>query len=255
MFEGTINDIKNIKCIIDAFKDLVPETLMHFSSKGIDIKTMDASHISLCIAHISFDKIKCDQDAVVGISLTLFSKILKASVGKLTVRVDNNLDFMYLTFNKTAAAADEDEEIIDYQVNLMDISSDDLEPIDETPDYLLTLESKNFKGYIDNLKEFGEVLTICIENDKIKLLVSGSDIKQQVSLKRKDETGVGTGTGAGEFKTSFTINYISKFTKVSSVSDSVKISVYKNQPLMLEYSNNSDFVKFYMAPKIDDDID
>lgn len=52
----------------------------------------------------------------------------------------------------------------------------------------------------------------------------------------------------------FSIKYMNQFTKASSISDRVTLSLCNEVPVVVEYGiEDNGHLRFYLAPKIDDD--
>ena len=102
-----------IKSIFDFLKDINSEMNLYFMEEGIEVMTMDESHITLVKVFIPVEVQNFTEVAEVGVNMIHFSKILKCIVdnSKLTLQVKEdrlditigNYDFELTTISKVSS--------------------------------------------------------------------------------------------------------------------------------------------------------
>jgi len=139
----------------------------------------------------------------------------------------------------------------------MDIENDQL-GIPDTP-YKCTVRmpSKEFERIVRDLQVLGDTCTISCTKEGVRFSVSGNigtgniltrannadDEKQQVIIDMEEPVEL-----------NFALRYLNFFTKATSLSDSVIISMSPEVPVVVEYPiQEVGSMRFYLAPKIEED--
>jgi len=140
---------------------------------------------------------------------------------------------------------------------LLDIDSDAL-GIPET-DYksVVKTSSPEFQKICSNLTTWGDTVVIKTSKDDVTFSVSGEIGSGNIKLKphaADDEEG-GTAIDLTEAVTlTFALRKLVAFTKATSLSSSVTISLSPDIPLAVEYTiEQMGYIRYYLAPKIEDD--
>lgn len=73
MFEARLVQGSILKKVLEALKDLINEACWDISSSGVNLQSMDSSHVLLGAANPSlegFDTYRCDRNLAMGVNLT-----------------------------------------------------------------------------------------------------------------------------------------------------------------------------------------
>merc|ERR1719493_167761 len=86
-----------LKKVVDAMKDLCKDANFDCSEKGLQVQSMDSSHValvSLLLRESAFSEFKCDRPTSLGMNVDSLSKILKmcGPADSLKVRWQNDAD-------------------------------------------------------------------------------------------------------------------------------------------------------------------
>merc|ERR1712139_597900 len=86
-----------LKKVVDAMKDLCKDVNFDCSERGIQVQSMDNSHValvSLVLRETAFQDFKCDRSVSLGMNVDALAKVLKMCGEKdsLKVRSDNGAD-------------------------------------------------------------------------------------------------------------------------------------------------------------------
>nr|KAF6423311.1 proliferating cell nuclear antigen [Rousettus aegyptiacus] len=103
MFEARLVQGSILKKVLEALKDLINEACWDISSSGVNLQSMDSSHVSLVqltLRSEGFDTYRCDRNLAMGVNLTSMSKILKCAGNEdiITLRAEDNADTLALVF-------------------------------------------------------------------------------------------------------------------------------------------------------------
>ena len=148
--------------------------------------------------------------------------------------------------------------IIKTELKLMEIDAEQL-AIPET-EYKCTIKmpSEEFQRIIRDLQVLGDTCTMSCTKEGIRFSVSGN-IGTGNILVRSNATAAETKDQVvidmqEPVELNFALRYLNFFTKATSVSDQVIICMSPDVPMVVEYPiDDMGHVKFYLAPKIDDD--
>lgn len=143
------------------------------------------------------------------------------------------------------------------ELKLMDIDNEQL-GIPDTP-YKCTVQmpSSEFQRIIRDLQVLGDTCTIGVTKEGIRFSVTG-DLGTGNVLTRANSTGKEDEQVIIDMEEpvelNFALRYLNFFTKATSLSNTVIISMSPDVPVVIEYPiEESGHVKYYLAPKIDDD--
>ena len=73
MFEARLVQGSILKKVLEALKDLINEACWDISSSGMNLQSMDSSHVSLVQLTLrpeGFDTYRCDRNLAMGVNLT-----------------------------------------------------------------------------------------------------------------------------------------------------------------------------------------
>jgi len=262
MFEARLVQGSVLKRILDAIKDLVNEASWDCSASGMSLQAMDTSHVSLVAVQLKgdgFDKYRCDRNVTLGMNLTSLSKILKCAANDdiITIKAPDDGDKISLVFE-----AKNDSEISEYEVKLMNLDAEYL-GIPDTP-YAVTIKlpAHKFQRICRDLTQIGDAVTISCAKDGVRFaangdLGSGSVRLHQTASADKPEDAVSVKMSE-PICLSFALKYLNHFAKATPLSAQVSLSLSADVPLVVEYNitdeDDSDigYIRYYLAPKIDE---
>merc|ERR1712124_87806 len=116
-----------LKKVVDAMKELCKDVNFDCSEKGLQVQSMDSSHValvSLLLRESAFSDFKCDRATSLGMNVDSLGKIFKmcGPTDSLKLRWQNDAD----TVNFQCESG-EDDRIADFELKLMQIESEHME--------------------------------------------------------------------------------------------------------------------------------
>ncbi|CAB9499252.1 Proliferating cell nuclear antigen [Seminavis robusta] len=256
MFEARLANGKTLKDIIESIKDLVNDANLDCSEEGISIQCMDSSHVSLVsisLAANAFDHYRCDRPLSLGLNSANMAKIFKM-MGKddsVVLKAEDEPDNLTMMFEN-----DKTDTIADFELKLMDIDNEQL-GIPDTP-YKCTIQmpAGEFQRIIRDLQVLGDACTISCTKEGIRFTVSGSIGTGNILIRahdaEKEENSVKIEMEE-PVELSFALRYLNFFTKATPLSAQVVLCMSPEVPIVVDYPiEDTGFVKFYLAPKIDE---
>lgn len=219
---------------------------------------MDNSHVSLVSLTLrsdGFDKFRCDRNLSMGMNLASMSKILKCANNNdtVTMKAQDNADAVTFMFE-----SQNQEKVSDYEMKLMNIDQEHLGIPETEYSCVVKMPSMEFARICRDLSQFGESVVICCTKEGVKFSASGDVGSANVKLAQtnsvdKEEEAV-TIEMQEPVALTFACRYLNQFTKATPLSAQVQLSMSADVPLVVEYRiEELGHIRYYLAPKIEDD--
>eukprot|EP01138_Halocafeteria_seosinensis_P016431 gb/GECG01016762.1/.p1 GENE.gb/GECG01016762.1/~~gb/GECG01016762.1/.p1 ORF type:complete len:261 (+),score=25.56 gb/GECG01016762.1/:1-783(+) len=258
MFEARLVQGKIFKMVVEAMKDLVTDANLDCSKEGISLQAMDSSHVSLVSLLLrgqDFDHYRCDQEMSLGLNMVALSKILKCSGQDdiITISADPQQDEICFKFESP-----KQEGVAEFTMKLMAIDSESLGIPDTKYNCTVQMPSGEFQRIVRDLSVIGDTCTISCTKEGVTFSVSGDTGSGSVTRRQN------TNADSADEKTvismespvslTFALRYLNFFTKATPLGKSVRLCMSDEVPLVVEYKiGNIGYIRYYLAPKIDDD--
>merc|ERR1711957_1114503 len=234
-----------LKKVVDAMKDLCKDVNFDCSEKGLQVQSMDSSHValvSLLLRESAFTEFKCERPTSLGMN-----------VDSLKIQWKGGADTVGFQCESGA-----DDRIADFDLKLMQIESEHMEIPEQQYKVTVRLPSAEFQKICRDLKEFGETMQIKASKEGITFSVQGDVGGGNVMLKpresEKPEEKVAL-TVHEPVTATFALRYLVNFAKAAPLCGSVELGLGPDAPLLVKYElekAENGFMQFYLAPKIDE---
>lgn len=258
MFEARLVQGSILKKVLEALKDFISEACWDISSSGMNLQSMDATHVSLVQLTLSpegFDTYRCDRNLAIGVDITNMSKILKCAGNEdiITLRTENNADTLALVFE-----APNGEKVSDYEMKLMDLDVEQFGIPAQKHSCVINMPSVEFARICRDLSYIGDTVVISCVQDEVKFSVNGElengNIKLSPTTNVKKEVEAVTIEVSEPVQLTFALTYLISFTKATPLSPVVTLGMSADVPLAVEYKiADMGHIKYYLAPKIKDE--
>lgn len=259
MFECTLVQGELFKKIIGSISDLINDGNFMCDSHHISFQGMDSSHVSLVALSLrseGFKDYRCDRDITLGINFASLSKILKCMGNKdsLALRADDDGDTVLFVFESP-----DQGRISNFELKLMDIDTEQLGIPDTEYKCVIKMPSTEFQRICRDLSAIGDTVIVAATKEGVKFSVTGDIGSGDMTLKNSTQS-VDNDENENVLieldepvTQTFALRYLNNFTKASSLSQTVSISLGPDVPLVVEYKiDDLGYVRYYLAPKIDD---
>ena len=259
MFEAKLANASLLRKIIDAIKDLVTDAPFDCSESAMCLQAMDSSHVALVSLKMEaglFDTYRCDRTVNLGMSLANMQKALKCANNDDNCMIkfdDSETDNITFTFQDPKSYKTQD-----VTVKLMDIDSEHLGIPDQEYAVVCEMPANEFQKTCKDLAMFSDSINITATKAGITFTgkgESGSSVVQFNNSGSADNENEGVSVEVREpVNVNFSIKYMNQFTKATSLSNRVRISLCNDVPVVIEYGiEDNGYLRYYLAPKIDDD--
>lgn len=258
MFEARLVQGSLMKKLVDAIKDLVTDANWECSSTGISMQAMDTSHVCLVALNIradGFEHFRCDRTLNLGVHLANFAKILKCAGNDdvITLKAEDECDMLTLMFESP-----KQDRVSDFDLKLMNIESEQLHIPDTEYSAVVRLPAAEYARICRDLASIGDTVAVSVTKDGVKFSTSGDVGTANVTCRHNVSTDSAEEQTAIELREpvslTFALRYLNSFAKATPLSGSVQLRLIKDLPIVVEYQvADIGSVKFYLAPKIEDD--
>merc|ERR1712154_58488 len=168
-----------------AMKDLCKDVNFDCSEKGLQVQSMDSSHValvSLLLRESAFADFRCDRPTSLGMNVESLSKILKMCSPNDTLKVRWQSGADTVSFQCEGG----DDRIADFDLKLMQIESEHMEIPEQQYKVVAKLPSAEFQRICRDLREFGETMQVKAGKDGITFSVQGDVGAGNVMLKPRE---------------------------------------------------------------------
>lgn len=254
MFQASIGKALIFKKVIEAIKELVTDVNFEVSENGISLQAMDASHVALVaflLKREKFEEYYCANSQIFGINILNLSKILKCADNddRITIKYDNAVSKVSFIFEGR-----NDERISQFNLNLIALDSEQLGIPDQEYSAVVNMKSEEFSRVCRELSQLSDTLSVSVNKEKITFSVGGDIGDGEITMKNKN-----SGKNpliidvVDPVSCSYAMRYLNLFNKASGLSDEICISLSENLPLILCFDFDLGYIKYYLAPKVNDD--
>lgn len=243
--------------LVEAIKDSVKLCNFNVNESGLNVQAIDDSRvllISLLVEPECFHEYRCDRSIVLGLDLESFNKILKQGNNDdyLTLTAEDEPDNLMVVFEDKKK-----ERISEFSLKLMDIDSDVLNIDEMDHDCVITMPSSEFSKIVRDMKTLSESLNIVVTKDSVKFNADGQIGTGSVILKSfTDMENPNESIRIALEKPvdlSFGAKYLNDIAKAATLSSTVSLKLTDKAPALFEFKLPSGHLRYYLAPKFDDE--
>ncbi|THD18432.1 Proliferating cell nuclear antigen [Fasciola hepatica] len=260
MFEARLNQADIWKKVVEAIKDLVQEATLDCTENGISLQAMDNAHVSLVsllLRNDGFETYRCDRNLSLGLNITSTSKILKCAgaTDAVTLKSGDKADTLTFVFESR-----NQEKVSEFEIKLMDLDVDHLGIPDTDYKCVIKMPSAELQRICRDLSQIGDSVVISVAKDGVNFSSTGDlgtgNIKLMQSANAdKPEEAVSIEMNEAVSMT-YSLHYFNIFTKATPLSSQVVLSLTENVPAVVEFNiEELGYIRYYLAPKIEDDAD
>merc|ERR1719445_3013084 len=237
-----------------------------------------------------FENYRCDSDQCLGIQFAALSKILKCMTPKdsLSIQAQSDGDVVNFIFESM-----DQKRYSNFELKLNDIDQEQLGIPETEYETIIEMPSAEFQRICRDLAAIGDTVTISATKQGVQFAVDGDigagsmmikgmvggagakgavkdedatqmdeedeDMQMAVPTQNVDDDGDAEDNGVRiqleeSVQQTFSLRYLNNFTKATGLSKEVVLRMGADVPLEVEYKI-ADFgsLRYYLAPKIDDD--
>lgn len=240
-----------LKKIIQIIKDDIPEPTLTLKKDGITIQSMDKSHVvfvNIVIRPEGATHYECDGCYSLGINCDTFLKFLNCgetnTICILSFDESQNPDTLNLLFKGNNRKTFKMKLMNEASINMLDL------PNLQHACYV-SLKTEDFQQCIKDMSVVSDDVTITRKTNEMN-----GNILQ---FKAQGDTGIGVidipidiCKGKRYLSSTYSLKYLSWFAKAASLCQEAIIGLDRDFPLLLHFENDIIDMRFFLAPKIND---
>jgi proliferating cell nuclear antigen len=249
-----------IRILIEALKEILTDTNLIFDKSGIKIMTTDSTKTVLIHMKLESDKFEefyCQKEIKCGISMMNLYKLIKTISNNDTLTLyikKNNTNKLGIKIHNS-----EKKTQTTYELNLLDIPSENLDIPPVSFDTELTFPSNEFQKIIRDMTNIGNIIDIECQPKKILKLSCQGDFASQETLlgdsgDKKNEKCITFNNSKNQLiHGRFSLKYLILFTKCTNLCNQIQMYIKNDYPLIIQYSVASlGDIKLCLAPSVID---
>lgn len=257
--KATLPQGKMFRDIIDSLKENLTDATFICSPEGLRLSNMDSAHVSLVslvMPSALFYEYSCTSEFPFSISLVTLFKIVKSMTNdssNITISTSATFDVLKLVAVNINTGNTEAE----YEIPLMCIDSEELNIPSHLHEAQVKIPSSIVKAHLTTLEQFGDVITILVDHEKIGFRTKGdSGAGSYWCFNKEAECDITMAAGATLVANPFSVFYLKKFSKSAVLSEKMIIRTSNGRPLEFVFkigknANRLDngSITYYLAPK------
>jgi proliferating cell nuclear antigen len=266
------------KILIEAFKELLSDTIMVFDESGLQIIATDATHVALVHLRLDgskFETYTCPQSLAVGVNMLNLHKLIKTvnNGDRLTLCIEaSDRNHMSIKIENP-----ENNNKTTYKLNLLDMDNDTIVVPPAVFTTIVALPSNEFQKIcrdMNQLADFVEIKSIdkqlifscqgdfcsqetvlagdsAVDASASKVVSSGTEVAEVAEGAEGAEGGALPATAGNEIVQGvFNIKFLVTFTKCTGLCPVVELYLRNDYPLVVRYMvGNLGDVKLCIAPQ------
>lgn len=234
------------KCIFDVLKDIVNDVNFIFDTDGVKISILDTSKVTFINMHLiaeNFEVYECSHQFVAGLNISNTFKLLK-TIGNSDI-LEISIDEARCECMDIIIENSEKKSKTTFQMKLLDINEENYNMNGIVSQCVTDISSVHFQRIIRDMSNFSNLVTILRSSNTIKFKCTGDFVDQETVIQCDD-------TIDQVYENTYSIKYISIFTKSTNLSSTVSIQNHSDGPISFKYQiANLGDIYFYLAPNTD----
>ena len=229
---------------------------IYFNTENVFIQAMDPSHVSVIEIKLPrdwFDEYNVTSNTMIGINTHILFKVLNTREKSHTLRLNldpNDDDKLEINL------VSEDTSVYNrnFIIPLIDIDSEVMGIPEMEYQAELSFPSVVFSTLIDQMKIFGETLSILCSEEKVEMNSESIDTGKMFVNIPIDDLNEFAIEEDETVEMSFSLAHLKNICLYSKISKEVEVNLKKDFPIKLIYTLDDEDAKavFYLAPKIDE---
>ena len=170
----------------------------------------------------------------------------------VTICANSDEDFAHFKFVNESS-----DKIVEFKIRLMSIDSENLEIEEIEYEAQIEICSSKFLRIIRDLSTLDEKCDIQVLKDSVAFSIDGETGEAEITIKASEEEETYIEI-RDEMTLSFSLRFLSLFSKATPLSHQAKIFISASAPIKIQYVFEDDAgeISFFLAPKLEEnDID
>jgi proliferating cell nuclear antigen len=163
------------------------------------------------------------------------------------IRAEDNASLITLIFEGKS-----EDRVSEFNLNLLSLEVEHMGIPDQEYGAIIQIPSTELNRICRELSQLSDTINIDINKERVIFSVNGDTGRGAISLSQKSQKNILE--VVNNVNASFALRYLNLFNKASSLSATVTLSVSEDLPLIVKYDFDIGTMKYYLAPKINDEF-
>lgn len=242
-----------IRILVEALKEILPDTNIEFNPTGMRIITMDLSHtvlVHLRLDGSQFEHYHCPEKIVVGINMLNLFKLVKTMNNNETLA-------LYITQSDPSRLGirienGEKNTVTNFKLNLLDLDEEVIEVPPAQFSSVINIPSSDFQKICRDMSSLSNLIEIKSVDDQLMFTCKG-DFAQQETIMGENTNGISYVEKQNSYdiiQGVFSLKHLVLFTKCTNLCNGIQMFLENDYPLIISYQVGSlGEIKFCLAPK------
>ena len=241
-----MNNIPQIKPIIESISEFTDECLFTINNNGMYVEGTDPSLISkveFFLPKKMFDKFEIDAEESIGVNIDALSRIFRRAAPEeaVAMTVNSKSSKMELTLESNIRRS--------FEFTLLSTSNFNIPSLNPKYSTFIEIDSKVFRDIIKDMAIIGGTILFSVHKNNIAILTEDYTSRALAEI-ASDSNSIRKFEVKNTQRSKYNLNYILSFLNAFSTSEFLKISVGGTKlPLKLEYPIEEEGrFTLYLAP-------
>jgi len=242
------------RIMVEALKEILPDTNIEFNSAGMRIITMDSSHtvlVHLRLEGSRFEHYHCPEKIIVGLNMLNLFKLVKTM---------SNNETLTLCIEKTDPSRlcirienGEKNTVTTFKLNLLDLDEEEIEVPPAKFSSVINIPSNDFQKICRDMSNLSHLMEIKSVNNQLIYTCHGDFAQQETIMGENTSHGITYVEKQKQYQVIqgvFSLKHLVLFTKCTNLCNSIQMFLENDYPLIVAYQVGSlGEIKFCLAPK------
>jgi proliferating cell nuclear antigen len=243
-----------LRTLFETLKELVHDGSMIFSADGAKLATMDAAKCSLVHLKLRadcFEEFVCTDTTPVGINFASMHKLMRTCGSHDTVvlyvlhETPHELGIRIQNSEKNSQTA--------FLLKLLELDDRHISLPEMTFDSIYTLPSATFQRLCRDMQGLSHAMTITAKPSTLEFSCTGDFASQVTVIGEASDGLVMETTHDDDISATYSLKYLTLFSKSSALSNTVSLFIKSNHPLVIEYAvAGLGRLAFMLSPHMDE---
>lgn len=242
------------RIMVEALKEILPDTNIEFNSSGMRIITMDSSHTVLVHLRLDgnqFEHYHCPDKIIVGLNMLNLFKLVKTM---------NNNETLTLFIEKSDPSRlgirienGEKNTVTNFKLNLLDLDEEEIEVPPAKFSSVISIPSGDFQKICRDMSNLSSLIEIKSVSNQLIFTCRGDFAQQETTMGENTTNGISYIEKGDEYEIIqgvFSLKHLVLFTKCTNLCNTIQLFLENDYPLIIAYQVGSlGEIKFCLAPK------
>jgi proliferating cell nuclear antigen len=244
--------------MVEAIKEILPDTNIEIGHDGIRILSMDPTHTTLVHMNLNnknFEKFFCSHKQIVGVNMINFFKLIKTitnndsltlfiekdDMNHLGIKIENEVKKYSTTF----------------KLHLMDLNDQLIKVPPAQFTSVISMKSTDFQKICRDMNNISDEIEIKAVDGQLILNCKGDFAAQETILGESSNGGMSFSQNEDDSEKAeivqgvFSLKYLTLFTKCTNLCQTISIFLKNDYPLIVVYDVGSlGSIRFCVAPSL-----